>query len=123
MWGGLSLPKPNGSAAYGRDNRRDFVDPEKNRLKIGAQVDDYGHRFPRDPAGKMWKNHRILRENTGNRWNMEAVVRPEIVRIFSGGFLSTSRAFRQKPSEYYFHKITELTRTDGVRAGSFDLRD
>jgi hypothetical protein len=24
---------------------------------------------------------------TGNRWNMEAVFRPEIVRTFSGGFL------------------------------------
>jgi hypothetical protein len=29
----------------------------------------------------------ILQENTENRWNMEAVFRPEIVRIFSGGFM------------------------------------
>jgi hypothetical protein len=38
----------------------------------------------------------ILQENTGNRWNMEAVFRPEIVRIFSDGFLSTSCAFWQE---------------------------
>jgi hypothetical protein len=61
----------------------------------------------------------ILQENTGNRWNMEAVFRPEIVRIFSDGFLSTSCAFRQEPAgnhpkifrrEYCFHKIIEITR-------------
>jgi hypothetical protein len=40
----------------------------------------------------------ILQENTGNRWNVEAVLRPEIVRIFSGGFLSTSDAFWQEPA-------------------------
>jgi hypothetical protein len=44
------------------------------------------------------RSRRILQENTGNRWNMEAVFRPEIVRIFSGGFLSTSCAFRQEPA-------------------------
>jgi hypothetical protein len=38
----------------------------------------------------------ILQENTENRWNMEAVFLPEIVRIFSGGFLSTSCDFRQE---------------------------
>jgi hypothetical protein len=63
-----------------------------------TQVDDSGHRIPRDPAGKMRESHRILQENTGYRWNMEAVLRPEIARIFSGGFLSTSCAFRQKPA-------------------------
>jgi hypothetical protein len=40
--------------------------------------------------------HRILQENTANRWNMEAVFPPENDRIFSGGFLSTACAFRQK---------------------------
>jgi hypothetical protein len=34
----------------------------------------------------MRKSHRILQENTGNRWNMEAVFRPEIVRIFPVDF-------------------------------------
>jgi hypothetical protein len=71
----------------------------------GSQVDDSGHR--------------ILQENTGNRWNMEAVFRPEIVWIFSGGFLSTSCAFRPEiigknpknfQPEYCFHKITVITR-------------
>jgi hypothetical protein len=36
----------------------------------------------------------ILQENTGNRWDIEAIFRPEIVRIFSGVFLSTFCAFR-----------------------------
>jgi len=57
-------------------------------------------------------SHGILQENTGNRWNMEAVFWPEIVRIFSGGFLPTSCAFRQERvaknpdnfwPEYCFH--------------------
>jgi hypothetical protein len=39
--------------------------------------------------------HPIMQENTGNRWNMEAVFRPEIVQIFLGGSLPTSSAFRQ----------------------------
>jgi len=51
-----------------------------------TQVDDSGHRIPLDPAEKMQESHRILQENTGNRWNMEAVFRPEIVQIFSGSF-------------------------------------
>jgi hypothetical protein len=59
--------------------------------------------------------YRILQENTGNRWNMEAVFRPEIVEIFSVGSLSTSCAFRQELAgnyrenfcpEYCFHGIT-----------------
>jgi len=47
---------------------------------ITTQFDDSGHRIPQDPAGKMRESHRILQENTGNRWNMEAVFRPEISR-------------------------------------------
>ncbi len=42
--------------------------------------------------------HRILQENTANRWTMEAVFQPEIIRIFSGKFLRTSCAFRQPPT-------------------------
>jgi hypothetical protein len=73
--------------------------------QIPTQVDD--------------SDHRILQENTANRWNMETVFRPEIVEIFSGEFLSTSCAFRpeiigENPKnfrpEYCFHKITGITR-------------
>jgi hypothetical protein len=39
-----------------------------------------------DPAGKPWKSPEV-----------EAVFRPEIYWIFSGGFLSISCAFRQEP--------------------------
>jgi hypothetical protein len=46
----------------------------------------------------MRESHQILQENTENRWNMEAVFRSEIARIFPGGFLSTSCAFRQEPT-------------------------
>jgi hypothetical protein len=78
----------------------------------------------------MRESHRILEENTGNRWNMEAVFRPGIVRIFSGRFLSTSCAFQQEPAEnhrenpkifrpeYCFHKITGTGR---FRGGLFNV--
>ncbi len=68
------------------------------------------------------ESHLILKENTGNRWSVEAVFQPEIFRIFSGGFLLTSCAFRQEPGgkhwknrknfrpEYCFHKITGINR-------------
>jgi hypothetical protein len=46
----------------------------------------------------------ILQENTGNRWNMKAVFRLEIVRIFSGEFLSTSCAFRKEPAGNHWKK-------------------
>jgi hypothetical protein len=42
------------------------------------QVDDSGHWIPQDPARKTRESHRILQENTGNRWNMEAVFRPNL---------------------------------------------
>ncbi len=45
-----------------------------------TQDEDSGHRTPQDPAEKMRESHRILHKNTGKRWNMEAVFRPEIVR-------------------------------------------
>ncbi len=61
-----------------------------------TQVDDSDHRIPQDPTGKMRESHRILQENAGNRWNMEAVFRPEIVRIFSGRLLPISCAFLQE---------------------------
>jgi hypothetical protein len=44
----------------------------------------------------MRDSHRILQENAGNRRNMEAVFRPEIVRIFSGRLLRISCAFLQE---------------------------
>jgi hypothetical protein len=46
----------------------------------------------------MRESHRIPQESTGTHWNVEAVFRPEIVRIFSGGFLPVSCAFRQEPA-------------------------
>jgi hypothetical protein len=52
-----------------------------------TQVDDSGH----------W----ILQENTGNRWNMEAILRTKIVRIFSGGLLCFPTGTGQKSSEKF----------------------
>jgi hypothetical protein len=52
----------------------------------------------------MRESHRILQENTGNRRNMEAVFRPKIVWILSGGFLPTFCAFRQEPGEKHRKK-------------------
>jgi hypothetical protein len=75
---------------------------------ITAQVDDSGHQIPRDPVGKMRESHRIPHENTGNRWNMEAVFRPGIVRIFSCPFLSTSCASRHEPTENHRKKSKKL---------------
>ncbi len=66
-----------------------------------SQVDDCGHRIQRDPAGKMRESHWILQENTENRWNMEAVFRPEIVGIFSGAFWQEPAGNRQKKSENF----------------------
>jgi hypothetical protein len=70
----------------------------------------------------------------GNRWNMGAVFRSEIVRILSGGFLSTSCAFRQEPAGNHRKKIQkisglntastkspELPGTGSFRAGLFAL--
>ncbi len=51
-----------------------------------TQVDLSCHRISQDLAGKMPKSHRILKENTRNIWNMEAVFWPGIFRIFSRGF-------------------------------------
>ncbi len=58
------------------------------------QVEDSGDRIPQDPVEKMRESHRILKENTENRWNIEAVFRPKIAQIFSDGFLPASCAFR-----------------------------
>jgi hypothetical protein len=35
----------------------------------------------------MQESHRVLQENTRNRWNMEVVFQQEIVWVFSGGSL------------------------------------
>jgi len=85
-----------------------------NSLRFSrTQLDDSGHRIQQDAGGKM-------RENTRNRWNVQPVLQPEIIRIFSSGFLPTSSAFRQKRlenigkhpkifhPEYCFHKITGI---------------
>jgi hypothetical protein len=48
--------------------------------------------------------NRILQESTRNRWNIEAVFRPENFRIFSGRFLSTSCAFQQEPAANHWKK-------------------
>jgi hypothetical protein len=60
----------------------------------------------------------ILQENTGNRWNMEAVFRPEIVRIFSGGFLYFPAGTGRNTAST---KSPELPRTGSFRTGLFDL--
>ena len=73
-----------------------------------AQVDDSGHWIPQDPVGNMRKSHRILQENTRNRWNMEAVFRPEIDRTFSGGFQPTSCAFWLETAGNYWKKSEEF---------------
>ncbi len=51
-----------------------------------TQVDHSCHRISQDLAGKMRESHRILQENTGYIWNMEAVFPPGIFRIFSDDF-------------------------------------
>jgi hypothetical protein len=50
---------------------------DKSKLALITQVDDSGHRIPRDPAGTMEDSHSIQQENTGNRWKTEAVFRQE----------------------------------------------
>jgi hypothetical protein len=54
------------------------------------------------------ESRRVLQENTGNHWNMEEVFQPEFVRIFSGGFLSTSSAFRQEPAANHRKKFRKF---------------
>jgi hypothetical protein len=44
----------------------------------------------------MRQSQRILQQNTENRWNVEVVFRPEIVRIFSVEFPPTSCTFQQE---------------------------
>jgi hypothetical protein len=56
----------------------------------------------------MRESHRILQESIGNRWNMEAVFRPENFRIFSGGFLPTSCAFRRELSGNHWKKFEKF---------------
>ncbi len=55
----------------------------------------------------MHESQRILQENTRNRWPIEAVFRPEILQISSGGLMPASGAFRPK---YCFQKITGIAR-------------
>jgi hypothetical protein len=78
----------------------------------------------------MRESHRILQENTGNCWNMEAVFRPEIFWIFPDNFLCFSEGTRWKSLEK-IRKISgrntastkspELPGTISFRAVLFDL--
>jgi hypothetical protein len=78
----------------------------------------------------MRESHRILQENTGNRWKMAAVFRSEIVRIFSGEFLCFPAGTGRKSSEKIRKfsgrntastKSPELPGTGNFRTGLFDL--
>jgi hypothetical protein len=73
-----------------------------------TQVNDSSHQIRQDSAGKMRESHRILQESTRNQWNMEAVFRLEIFRIFSGRNTAST-------------KSPELPGTGVFRAGLFDL--
>jgi hypothetical protein len=76
----------------------------------------------------MRESHRILQENTGYRWNMEAVFRTEIVWIFPVDSCQLPViSGRNRPEiigknpknfrpEYCFHKVT-----GSFRIGLFDL--
>ncbi len=62
-----------------------FVSPSAHTFQLrmrGTQDEDSTHRIPQDPAGKMRESRCILQENTGNRWNVDAVFRPEIFGFF-----------------------------------------
>jgi hypothetical protein len=86
------------------------------------------------PAGKMRESHRILQESTGNRWNMEAVFRPENFRFFFRWIPTNFLCFPEGTSRKSSEKIRkfsggntasktlpELPGTDRFRAGLFDL--
>ncbi len=62
----------------------------KTVLILATQVARSCHRISQDLPGKMRESHRILQENTGNTWNMQAVFRSGITRIFSEGILPES---------------------------------
>jgi hypothetical protein len=76
---GIRQPYP----AAGFDGFR--MEPVKSGHWIRPQFDDFGYR--------------ILQENTGNCWNIEAVFRTKMVRIFSGGFLCFPAGTVSKSSE------------------------
>jgi hypothetical protein len=82
----------------------------------------------------MRESQRILQENTGNRWNVEVVFRPEtedFFRSIPANFLCFPAGTGQKSSEK-IRKISgrntastkspELSGTGRFRAGLFDLR-
>jgi len=75
-----------------------------------SQVDHSCHRILQDLAGKMRESHRILQENTGNIWNMEAVFPPGIFRIFSD-------VFRKDP----LGKHWNLSESTGKKSGKFPV--
>ncbi len=71
---------------------------------LDTQVDDSDHQIPRDP--------------TGNRWKMEAVFRPEIVRFLSGGFLCFPAGTGRNTAST---KSPELSGTSSFRTELFDV--
>ena len=66
---------------------------------LHTQVDRSCHRILQDLPGKMRESHRILQENTGNTWNMEAAFPPGIFRIFSDDFRTDPARKHWKLSE------------------------
>jgi len=65
-----------------------------------SNVDCSCYRISQDLAVKLRGSHRILQENTGNIWNMEAVFPPGIFRTFtmiSGRILSESTRICRNP--------------------------
>jgi hypothetical protein len=75
----------------------------------------------------MRESHRILQESTGNRWNMEAVFRPEIFGFFQWiptNFLCFPVGTGRKSLEK-IRKISDRNtasrKSPEFRAGLFDL--
>ena len=60
------------------------------------QIEDSGNQIPKEPAGKRRKKRWILQEYTGSHRNMEAVFRPENIRIFSGDIRPVSGGKHRK---------------------------
>ncbi len=75
-----------------------------------TQVNDSDFRKRADSDGKRRTSHRILQENSGNRWNMEAVFRSGIFLIFPGGFPAVSCG---KAQENVRNSPTNIRRLSG----------
>ncbi len=64
---------------------------------------------------------RFQQENTGNQWNLKAVIRLESLRIFSGEFRPFSCDFRQKQPQSHRKKYKKLP-TEILLPSSIDFR-